>query len=102
MNASKFLRPSDTVTLSALEQDGRYLHFDLRDNGPGIPREIVEKVRKGIDSVESRQGTTGETGSGKGMGLVRYFVKELGGEFHIMDSAETGTWVRVSIPKNVA
>jgi signal transduction histidine kinase len=102
MNASKFLRPSDTVTLSALEQDGRYFHFDLRDNGPGIPREVAEKVRIGIDSVESRHGTKGETGSGKGMGLVKYFVQELGGEFRIMDSAGPGTWLRVSIPKSIA
>jgi two-component sensor histidine kinase len=102
MNASKFLRPSDTLTLSALEHDGRYLHFDLRDNGPGIPREIVEKVRKGIDSVDSRPGIKGETGSGKGLGLVKYFVKELGGEFQIMDSAHTGTWLRVSIPEEAA
>lgn len=102
MNASKFLRPSDTVTLSALEHDGRYLYFDLRDDGPGIPPEIAEKARKGIDSVDSRPGTKGETGSGKGLGLVKYFVMELGGEFHIMDSSHTGTWLRVSIPNNLA
>jgi K+-sensing histidine kinase KdpD len=101
MNASKFLQQSNTVTLSALECDDRYFHFDLRDNGPGIPREIAENVQKGIDSVESRPGTKGETGSGKGLGLVKYFVAELGGEFHIMDSERKGTWLRVSIPRKI-
>jgi signal transduction histidine kinase len=100
MNALKFLQPSNTVTLSALDHDDRYLHFDLRDNGPGIPREIVQKVQKGFGSVESRPGTTGETGSGKGLGLVKYFVTELGGEFRIKDCAQTGTWLRVSVPKD--
>jgi len=68
----------------------------IRDRGPGIPPEVMERVGEPFF-------TTKAPGRGMGLGLflARAVVEGVGGSMQI-DSTEAGTEVRVQLPTDVA
>lgn len=72
---------------------GERVHIDVRDEGPGIAPDVREQVFEPFF-------TTKPPGRGTGLGLsiVRDIVESHGGEICVMDVAERGAWLRVSLP----
>jgi signal transduction histidine kinase len=70
-------------------------HICLRisDNGPGIPRDLIDRVgRKGFQSTKAG-------GSGLGLLHARKKIEDWGGTLIIVSSAEEGTVIELNLPK---
>lgn len=65
--------------------------LSVKDNGPGIPDEIHEKVF--IPYF-----TTRKTGTGLGLAIVHQIVEEFGGQINLKSSQEDGTEFLIRLP----
>jgi two-component system, sensor histidine kinase and response regulator len=69
------------------------LMFSVRDNGPGIPPEILPKIFQAYFSTKgARQGT------GLGLSIVQRLVKEARGALHVHTQVGEGTSFTVYLP----
>jgi signal transduction histidine kinase len=77
-NAIKFSKPGANIDIGCYSEN-RKTYFSVKDNGIGIPSELVDKI---FDATEktSRPGTSGEKGTGFGMPLVKQIVEAFSGE----------------------
>lgn len=78
---------SDLVKAS----DSRYCRLRIRDSGPGIPKEIGEKVF-------SPYFTTKSSGTGLGLSIVERIVEDHGGSIRFESEEGLGTTFLVDIP----
>jgi signal transduction histidine kinase len=67
------------------------LEISLRDNGPGLPDTVLERLFEPVDS------TKGGDHSGLGLSISSNLVKSLGGEIEC-DTGQNGTEFRVLLP----
>lgn len=65
--------------------------IEVRDNGPGIPDEILEKIFVPFFSTKP-------DGSGIGLSLSRQIIKNHGGQISVESEAGLGTTFRVTLP----
>ncbi len=72
-------------------QSGHTIVITVRDNGPGIPKEIMSKLFVPFF-------TTRKAGSGLGMAVTRRIVENHGGSIGVDSAPGEGTTVRISIP----
>jgi len=80
--------------------DGPWLACAVRDNGPGLPPDILaaqELFRQGDGSMTRRHG-----GLGLGLRLARNLVAALGGRFGLANLAGGGAEVSFSVPVKLA
>ena len=72
---------------------GQYVSVQVRDNGPGIPKEMHKKVFEPFF-------TTKDPGSGTGLGLstVQKIVKEHGGNITLQSRPGKGTTFQILLP----
>jgi two-component system sensor histidine kinase/response regulator len=69
------------------------VRLSVRDNGPGIPPELLSKVFEPYFSTkEARQGT------GLGLNIVQRLVKEAGGLLHVRSRLGEGTTFTIYLP----
>jgi light-regulated signal transduction histidine kinase (bacteriophytochrome) len=85
-------RPID-VGVSA--RDGR-VRLIVRDHGPGIPRELRERL---FERFERAPDASGVEGFGLGLWIARAIVRAHGGEIHIEDTPGGGATVVVELPR---
>ncbi len=78
------------VTLMA-EVRPDVLAIHVRDNGPGIPADVLSKLGTPFF-------TTREAGTGLGIAQVKRLVGRLGGELHIDSATGQGTTVTFTLP----
>jgi len=97
-NAFKAIRTSavqrqGTVTLMAQAQHER-VKVSVRDNGPGIPEDVIEQV---FDPFY----TTSDVGEGMGMGLsvCQTIIRNHGGELQV--ASQPGAWTEFSFDLTV-
>ncbi|MCD4724294.1 MAG: GHKL domain-containing protein [Bacteroidales bacterium] len=70
--------------------DGNYI-IQVRDNGPGIAEDMMDKIF-------SPSFTTKTSGMGLGLALVRSIIEEAGGEINFESSPEKGTIFEIHLP----
>lgn len=70
--------------------DGNVVEITVRDNGPGIPEDIISKVTSPFF-------TTKDEGSGLGLSIVDRIAREHGGKLYIIP-IDTGTKIRIRLP----
>lgn len=77
-----------------ISQLGNEWVMEVRDEGPGIPREILDRVSEPFF-------TTKDPGRGMGLGvfLARSVIERLGGELTIESVGGEGTVVTIRLPK---
>ena len=69
------------------------LQFTVRDNGPGIPAEILPKIfQPYFTTKNARQGT------GLGLNIVQRLVKEAKGALHVRTRSGVGTTFTIYLP----
>jgi signal transduction histidine kinase len=69
---------------------GRGLEIKVTDNGPGLPRELLER---GLRSY-----TATEPGRALGLASVERFARSLGGELVLGDAEPTGAQILIRVP----
>jgi len=95
-NSAKFTPEGGMISLSAKMSNGCHL-FQVRDNGPGIPQEMLGKLTDPFVRGESDPHKAQE-GSGLGLAIVKSLVELHAGELIIKSEIGKGTTVSVSIP----
>lgn len=75
----------------ALQTAGLHAEVEIRDNGPGIPSEMVEKI---FDHFF----TTKPEGTGLGLAITKNIIHEHGGEISVRSETGEGTCFLVKLP----
>lgn len=70
---------------------GDYIEVNFKDNGPGIPKELIDKIMKSYFTTKSH-------GTGLGLGICRTIIEAHGGKLMIKESSDKGAWIRFTLP----
>ena len=90
-NASKY-SPSHTVIQLVLAQRGEQVRFEIRDEGPGLPPDDLDRLKQRFARGSD---TAGQTGAGLGLSIVEKIVKLHRGKLTL--SSEVGQGLSVVI-----
>jgi signal transduction histidine kinase len=96
-NAIKFSYPESEIIISAAE-DEQYVNIKIKDFGIGIPADKHDCIFK-IDAKYHREGTSGETGSGMGLVIIKELIERNGGEISFTSQVQKGTEFIISLSK---
>jgi signal transduction histidine kinase len=91
INAVQALAAGGTVELALLPARNGYAGFEVRDDGPGIPEELRERIFQPF--VTGRSG-----GVGLGLTFVKRVVHEHKGRIALDSAPGRGTRVRIELP----
>jgi two-component system phosphate regulon sensor histidine kinase PhoR len=78
-NAIKYGRPGGNVTIGARPAENDRIELWVRDDGPGIPPEAIDRVFERfyrVDKARSREAG----GTGLGLSIVKHIIQAHGGE----------------------
>jgi signal transduction histidine kinase len=94
-NAVKFLegQPERRVRVSARQEES-FCRIDIRDTGPGIPREALQKIFEPFYRVEGNRAP----GTGIGLATVRRIVEQRGGRITVESTEGRGSCFEVWLP----
>lgn len=101
-NAIKFSPHHSTINIKH-EISRQVAFISIRDEGIGMPQELISKVFS-INEATSRVGTSGETGTGFGLPIVKSFVEAMQGKIEvksqIIDKVQSSSWTefKVTLP----
>jgi two-component system sensor histidine kinase RegB len=89
--------PAEEQVEFAVFMEGRRLRLEIRDRGPGMPREVLARVGEPFF-------TTKAPGRGMGLGLflARAVIEGVGGALTLDSRPGEGTRVTVQVPMDVA
>lgn len=97
-NALKYTPSKGEIHVKASLNDD-HLQFEVKDTGIGIPKKMQSDLFK--DPVKhSREGTSGEVGTGLGLDIVQLYVELHGGEIWVESELDKGTKFFIKIPQN--
>jgi two-component system phosphate regulon sensor histidine kinase PhoR len=97
-NAIKYGRPNGTVTVEASQGNG-FAEIMVRDDGPGIPREALERIFERfyrVDKARSRE----QGGTGLGLSIVKHIVQTHGGKVWAKSELGRGATFYFTMPLN--
>ncbi|MCA1761800.1 MAG: tetratricopeptide repeat protein [Cryomorphaceae bacterium] len=95
-NAIKFSPKGGEISIGTFK-DSNGAYFTVRDEGEGIPEDIIDKLNNS-DKIISRRGTNGEKGTGIGLRIARDFLELHGGHLTFKSKASGGTEVEAFFP----
>ncbi len=90
-NAINFSPDNSGIRIEIAETDGR-LAVTIRDQGPGIPVEVREKIFDKFYTIGKRYGT------GLGLAICKGIIEAHKGEIMVLDGAEKGGAISFSLP----
>jgi len=96
-NAIKYGRTEGHVWIGAVVGDGQRIEVSVRDNGPGIPPDAIERVFERfyrVDKARSRE----QGGTGLGLSIVKHIVQSHGGEVWAKSAVGQGTTFLFTLP----
>lgn len=93
-NALRFSPSGKPVTVSISAVDGNF-EVRVKDQGPGIPKEIAKQLFEGMVNGERRKA---KNGSGLGLYICKLILEAVGGSIRFETSEITGTTFIVSLP----
>lgn len=93
-----FFNDNDPQVFITAYKKGKYLCFDVQDNGKGVQEKNWEKIFD-LLFVESFSRNRNECGLGVGLTKARGIVKKHGGTITVVSSSpEQGTFLRIMLP----
>jgi signal transduction histidine kinase len=93
-NALRFSPSGKPVTVSMFAVDGNF-EVRVKDQGPGIPKEIGKQLFEGMVNGERRKA---KKGSGLGLYICKLILEALGGTIRFETTENSGTTFIVTIP----
>lgn len=96
-NAIKYARGETDVSLSARIDRGKFMVIEVRDQGPGIPREALKLIMQPFQQLATH-GFGAIGGTGLGLPLVKALVELHGGRFRLISAPGQGTRAVVVLP----
>ena len=97
-NAMKYGRSRDDgiARIDVLgRRRGRGIELVVRDQGPGVPQEALERLSRPLARLDPERGGVG--GSGLGLAVVSRLARRAGGELTLENATVGGLLVRVSL-----
>jgi two-component system phosphate regulon sensor histidine kinase PhoR len=94
-NAIKFTPSSGDVSLRARRQ-GRAVHIEVADTGPGIDPDEVDRVFERFYKAD--KGRNRASGSGLGLAVARHLVELHGGKLRVISEPGRGSRFLFSVP----
>jgi phosphoserine phosphatase RsbU/P len=96
-NAQKYGREHGTISIT-LESDATDVCIAVTDDGPGIPRDDLERIFERFYRVRG----SGSAGSGLGLAIARALVELHGGRLSVESTPGHGSTFRVALPRSGA
>ncbi|HXA44579.1 MAG TPA: ATP-binding protein [Candidatus Angelobacter sp.] len=96
-NAIKYGRVQGKVIVGGKEVDGRKIEIFVRDDGPGIPMEALDRVFERfyrVDKARSRD----QGGTGLGLSIVKHIVQAHGGKVWVESELGKGATFFFTLP----
>jgi two-component system phosphate regulon sensor histidine kinase PhoR len=96
-NAIKYGRAEGHVTVGGKKRDDGALEIFVRDDGPGIPAEALDRVFERfyrVDKARSRD----QGGTGLGLSIVKHIVQAHGGEVRVESEVGQGSTFFFTLP----
>jgi signal transduction histidine kinase len=93
-NAVKFSGPDDEVLVGS-SSDGEWVRLWVRDHGPGVPPEHVERI---FERFQRTAGADRTAGSGLGLAIVRAIAEAHGGRAWAESRPGRGATFQLRIP----
>lgn len=93
-NAIKYSATGSLIEVHANEQSGRAI-IEVRDEGVGIPESEIPRI---FTKYFRASTSSGVSGSGIGLNLVKQFVELHGGEISLKSKVGVGTTVSIVLP----
>lgn len=81
-------------------QGGEQIIIEIMDNGPGIPPDMLEKVKEPFFHLNSARNER-KGNAGLGLSIVNEIVQLHGGVFELVNRNPHGTIARVTLPKSL-
>ena len=98
-NAIKYGRPNGNVNVEAKEAGDDFVEISVCDDGPGIPREALERIFERfyrVDKARSRE----QGGTGLGLSIVKHIVQTHGGKVWAKSEPGQGTTFYFTMPRD--
>jgi two-component system, OmpR family, sensor histidine kinase VicK len=95
-NAIKFSPAGEGIDI-ALEQHEDAVSISIKDNGIGIPSEMLSEVFNTLGSTR-RTGTAGEKSFGLGLSICKQIVEAHNGKIWVQSDAGRGSVFYVELP----
>jgi two-component system phosphate regulon sensor histidine kinase PhoR len=100
-NAIKYGRKEGTVTIGAEVHENGFTHVWVKDDGPGIPAEALNRVFERfyrVDKARSREAG----GTGLGLSIVKHIVQSHGGTVWAASELGKGATFHFTVPGSAA
>ncbi len=97
-NAAKYTPASGTVTICATDEEGKWVHISVADNGPGISKENLTHI---FDAY-FREPRRTKRGAGLGLSISRELVARMGGALSVKSEVGKGSTFTVRLPQSAA
>jgi len=98
-NAQEALGPMDKPDRKIavrVRNDRGSVVFEVQDNGPGMPANVVDRIRRKGQAYTTKS----DKGLGLGLGIVSRIATAHGGRFDLQSTLGRGTMATLRIPKN--
>lgn len=96
-NSIKYSEPNKKIYISSQKKSNEQLEIHIKDEGIGIPRELLPRISERFFRVENEK-TRKINGTGLGLAIVKHLIKQHRGEFHIQSTEGSGTEISVRLP----
>jgi protein-histidine pros-kinase len=98
-NAVKYSPPGAEVSVSWSTRDDDRVRVDVRDTGPGVPPEELERIFSPFERLDAASG--GVEGTGLGLALARSLTEAMGGSISVESVPGEGSTFSVEIRRAI-